>query len=98
MEHAFGQLKSRWRCILIQLNVTVEKVNNIVIACCILHNLCKYVSDEADAEWIRELTGPRVPRQPEVDDLEDAQGGQLRRDPDIIRRTIARYLVATHGL
>lgn len=76
IEQVFGQLKSRWRSLLIQLNVTVEKVNNVVIAACILHNLCKFVSDEVDAEWVRELTGPRVRPQPEQEAEDDDEVDQ----------------------
>ena len=37
VEHAFGHLKGRWRCLRSKLAVHVNDVPELVGACCILH-------------------------------------------------------------
>ena len=51
VEHAFGQLKGRWRCLLKQNDSSLENVKLQVNACCILHNLCKLENDQYLEEW-----------------------------------------------
>ena len=41
VEHAYGQLKCRWRCLLKKLDVSVRDVPELVAACCVLHNMCE---------------------------------------------------------
>ena len=41
IERAFGKLKSRWRCLLKQLEKSC--VPKTIITCCILHNICIHV-------------------------------------------------------
>ena len=40
VERAFGILKGRWRCLRKELEVDTNNVSKIVVACCILHNIC----------------------------------------------------------
>ena len=40
VERAFGILKGRWRCLRKELEVDTNNVPKIVVACCILHNIC----------------------------------------------------------
>ena len=39
VEHSYGRLKGRWRCLLKHLDVTTCDVPELVAACCVLHNI-----------------------------------------------------------
>ena len=52
MEHSYGKLKGRWRCLLKRLDVAIEDVPELVAACCVLHNLCEIHGDQFDEEWL----------------------------------------------
>ena len=45
VEQAFGLLKARWRCLLKRLDNEIENISNIIIACCVLHNICAMRGD-----------------------------------------------------
>lgn len=81
IERAFGKLKSRWRCLLKQLEESTERVPQTIITCCILHNICILMDDQLDED--------------EDDDSDDDDGdGYLRADNAArrIRQAIADYL------
>lgn len=42
IERAFGKLKSRWHCLLKQLEESMDRVPQTIITCCILHNMCTH--------------------------------------------------------
>ena len=46
VERAFGILKARWRCLLKRLDNCIENVSAVVIACCVLHNICQMNRDD----------------------------------------------------
>ena len=51
VERAFGVLKGRWRCLLKRLDNYTENASKVIIACCILHNMCQMNGEEyADAD------------------------------------------------
>ena len=53
VEHAYGRLKGRWRCLLKRLDVSVRDVPELVAACCVLHNImCEVHSDTFNEEWL----------------------------------------------
>ena len=54
VEHAYGRLKGRWRCLLKRLDINVADVPNVVAACCALHNLCEIHGDGFNDEWMVE--------------------------------------------
>ena len=52
VEHAYGRLKGRWRCLLKRLAVNVSDVPELVAACCVLHNACEIHGEYFDEEWL----------------------------------------------
>lgn len=93
VEHAFGRLKSRFRCLLKRLDVNVENANNIIIACCVLHNLCIVVGDRPQREWARQLRHAIIPEQPEDErDEEDNEPATIANAEDI-RRLISFHFI-----
>lgn len=44
VENIFGRLKACFR-ILYNLECDIENVNNIIRACCVLHNICEQLND-----------------------------------------------------
>ncbi|KAG8174704.1 hypothetical protein JTE90_025047 [Oedothorax gibbosus] len=57
VEHAFGMLKGRFRCLLKENDVALKNMRHLVAACCILHNFCQRVQDEYLYTW-EEPTDP----------------------------------------
>lgn len=51
VEHAFGMLKGRWRCLLKTNDSNFCNIQKQVIACCILHNICQDIQDEYLYVW-----------------------------------------------
>jgi len=58
VERAFGLLKMRWRCLNKKLEVEIENVPAIIIACCVLHNICQDRNEaisEDDERMVRRI-------------------------------------------
>ena len=45
IERAFGVLKGRWRCLLKRLDNNLENIPDIILACCVLHNITQLKGD-----------------------------------------------------
>ena len=61
IEQTLGMLKGRWRCLLLKLDESIDKIPQTIIACCILHNICIDVHDGMDVD--RHDDGPNhLPR------------------------------------
>ena len=43
-------LKGRWRCLLVKLDESVDKIPLTITTCCILHNICIEVRDNVDVD------------------------------------------------
>ncbi len=52
VEHTYGRLKGRWQCLLKRLDVNVSVMQNVVAACCVLHNVCEVHGDSFSEEWL----------------------------------------------
>ena len=59
VENVFGRLKGRWRCLIKSCDMTVDKVPNIIAACCVLHNVCELYQEGYDERWSETETGNR---------------------------------------
>ena len=77
----FGRLKTRWRR-LIKQNMFVENVPCVVVACCVLHNICEIHGDNFDEDWI-EPDNESDPNQPAAP--ADTAGGNE------VRETLMQY-------
>ena len=51
VEHTYGRVKGRWRCLLKRLDVSTDSVPGLVGACCVLHNLCEIDDDGFENGW-----------------------------------------------
>nr|XP_054598560.1 uncharacterized protein LOC107380144 [Nothobranchius furzeri] len=56
VENAFGRLKGRWKCLAKRCDVDIHIMPDIVIACCILHNVCEINKDNYLADWNTDAT------------------------------------------
>ena len=56
VEHVYGRLKERWRCLLKRLDniISLEDVPTVVAACCVLHNICEMNGDSFDEGWLED--------------------------------------------
>ena len=52
VEHAYGRLKGRWRCLLKRLDVNISHVPEVVASCCVLHNICEVHGDSFNNDWL----------------------------------------------
>ena len=87
-ENTFGRLKARWRRMIKQNDMDVATVPDVVVACCILHNIWEIHGEEFDDAWLRES------RQQSQRWLQPTTVPQADRetDPDKIRETLVNYL------
>ena len=52
IEDAYGQLKGRFRLLSKQVDIATCKVDQIVVACCTLHNFCIRQKEAFLDEWV----------------------------------------------
>ena len=45
VERAFGFLKASWRSLLNCLDHIIENLSDVIISCCVLHNICQIKGD-----------------------------------------------------
>lgn len=83
VEHAYGRLKGRWRCLLKRIDIDVRNVPELIAACCTLHNICEIHGDSFDEHW---LEGVEVTREAEASD-----GTTQSESGDSIRRALMLY-------
>ena len=50
VERGFGLLKTRWRCLYKMLEQNLENVPFVILACCVLHNICQDKNEELSDE------------------------------------------------
>ena len=52
VEHSYGRLKGRWRCLLKRLDIDVRDASELVAACCIFDNICEVHGDTFIDDWL----------------------------------------------
>ena len=52
VEHAYGRLKGRWRCLQKRLDISVYDVLKCVAACVVLHNVYEVHGEAFDEDWM----------------------------------------------
>ena len=82
VERAYGKLKIRWRCILKELEDDTQRVADITLACCILHNFCIIMGDEFDEDDDDD----------DSDDDDDEDGREDDEEGQEIRCALTEYL------
>ena len=77
VENAFGRLKARWRRLMKQNDMEIAHVPQVVVACCILHNLCEVHGDTFNDTWLED---PRLeqPHSPSPSTIPASQAKALR--------------------
>lgn len=86
IEHTFGLLKGRWRCMLGLILKDIGKCSDFVLACCVLHNFCYLHNDDVIQEMVRDER--RIPNQV----LRDYSDNASKRLGDAKRNRIADTL------
>ena len=56
VEHAYGRLKGRWRCLLKRNDTSVHDLPKLVAVCCVLHNICEIHQENFNEEWLDGVT------------------------------------------
>ena len=80
VEHAFGRLKGRWRCLLKRNYTTLAYIIMQISACCVLHNLCEMQQEEFLEEW-RLPPNDNDDDDDDDDDNDDVQPGEGGEQP-----------------
>lgn len=51
VENSFGRLKGRWRCLAKRNDISTASMPGVVVACCVLHNMCELNKEYFLPEW-----------------------------------------------
>ena len=79
---AFGRLKEWWRRLNKKIDMHVNNVPNVVLACCILHNVCEIHGDEFNEEWLEDL---------DLVQLDDTHVSTTTQDGGTVRDLLVNY-------
>ena len=83
---AFGMLRGRWRCLLETLKEDTLRVPTTVIACCVLHNLCIDIEDDAPVDPVL------IQNEVDLSDEESDDWSAMDEDGKHLREKIRNYL------
>lgn len=75
------KLKARWKCLAAKYEGDLSSVGDLVVACCVLHNVCEAQCDRFEPRWTEGLTAthPASRDMPRASDEQLAQA-RVRRD------------------
>lgn len=89
VDTAFMRLKGRWRCLLKKNDIDVSIMSRVVVACCVLHNICENRGDSFLPEWNADMVpGSIYLRQPDMEPYD----GDTYCATEVIRDTITYNL------
>ncbi|XP_075440557.1 uncharacterized protein LOC142485413 isoform X2 [Ascaphus truei] len=63
-EIALLRLRARWQCLLVPADCPPGQVPTLVLACCVLHNVCEVHERRFDARWLEDVEMVDSPRAP----------------------------------
>ena len=89
VENAFGRLKGRWRILLKRIDSKLENVQDIIVTCCILHNLCEQWGEDFRDEWRVHITEQECDLQ--IPDQMRPGNAAARSEARDIRNALMRY-------
>ncbi|CAI5789474.1 protein ANTAGONIST OF LIKE HETEROCHROMATIN PROTEIN 1-like [Podarcis lilfordi] len=76
VSYAFERLKGRWRCLLKRLDVAEKNVPLVIVACCILHNICESRNEAMQEGWEEGMDYADLPSaEGHADAFSDAEEG-----------------------
>ena len=85
-ENAFGRLKARWRRLLKSNDMDISHIPHVILACCILHNICEVHGDSFVPTWMDNLSLDNQP--PAI-----PYSGATQNDPaNLIRDKLVQYM------
>ncbi|XP_069505550.1 uncharacterized protein [Ambystoma mexicanum] len=79
IENAFLRLRARWQCLLQPNNLTL--LPTMVLACCILHNVCEMHASPFSDEWLEanEMNNFPQPNHPPSESMDDSEAEEVRK-------------------
>lgn len=90
VERIFGQVKKGFPILANCVRVSLENVPKVVISCCVLHNVAKYLNDQFDDDVVHEDI--------EDDNNEDQNpGGQFETPAKREERELKRSIMSQHN-
>ncbi|XP_015742042.1 protein ANTAGONIST OF LIKE HETEROCHROMATIN PROTEIN 1-like [Coturnix japonica] len=80
IENAFLRLKARWQILLKCDDCSLELLPTLVLACCVLHNVCEAHDNPFNQDWLEGAEPTELPRpcQPAPTAMEDGRAEQVR--------------------
>ena len=85
VEMVFGRLKARWRRLNKKIDMHVGNVPNVILSCCILHNICEVHGDMFNEEWLEDL---------ELEQPENSTSATTTQDGGTVRDLLVNYFIS----
>ena len=87
VEHTFGHLKGRWRILAKRSDVHHSFMPTVVVACCVLHNMCEKEKQQRPPAHLEPAVNPQ-PQRPHQDYNEPPNG-----EAQAIRAALVHHVV-----
>ncbi|KAK1152564.1 protein ANTAGONIST OF LIKE HETEROCHROMATIN PROTEIN 1-like [Acipenser oxyrinchus oxyrinchus] len=80
IENAFLRLKARWQCLHKRNDCSLDLVPTMILACCILHNMCEVHSDTFNEEWLEAISQADFPQPCDIvpENTDDPEAEEVR--------------------